>query len=326
MKMNNMLKQILTLILLTTCLKAMAQYPEVAISNGEIQAKLYLPDTKKGFYQGTRFDWAGVISSLKFKGHEYFGEWYAKHDPKRHDAITGPVEAFDPIGYEAAAPGETFIKIGIGTIKKNKNEPYRFHVPFEVVNYGIWKVKKMKDRIIFIHELDDEKGHSYVYTKTVRLVKGKPELVLEHQLKNTGQKAINTSVFNHNFFVMDNQTTGSDFIVTLPFKIKNEPSGKKLMDFNENKMTYLRNLTKGESTMEYPTGYSGDQVKDYDFRVENKKTGAGVRITADRALSKFMYWSVPTTLSPEPFIKVDADPGKAFSWTITYQFYKTENL
>ena len=319
-----MLKQILTVCLLFSCMQVFAQYPEARISNGEIEARLYLPDAMEGFYRGTRFDWAGVIPSLKYKGHEYFGEWYAKHDPTRHDAITGPAEAFDPIEYDSAAPGETFIKIGIGTVKKINNNPYRFNAPFELVNTGKWKVHKKSDRIIFIHKLDDGKGYSYTYTKTVRLIKGKPELVLEHNLKNTGQKSINTSVFNHNFFVIDSQTTGSDFTVTLPFKIANKPTGKNLMDFSENKMSYLRDLKKGESTMEYPTGYSGDKVEDYDFRIENKKTGAGVRITADRALSKFMYWSVPTTLSLEPFIKVDADPGKEFNWTINYQFYNTE--
>ncbi|MFA6946309.1 MAG: hypothetical protein WC220_10445 [Pedobacter sp.] len=319
-----MLKQVLTAFIVLSCLQVIAQYPEARISNGQIEARLYLPDPKAGFYRGSRFDWSGVIASLKFKDHEYFGEWYAVHDPKRHDAITGPVEAFDPINYDQAAPGETFIKIGVGTVKKINNSPYRFNSPFELVNTGEWKVRTKRDRIIFTHLLNDDKGYSYIYTKTVRLIKGKPELLLEHKLKNTGRKAINTSVFNHNFFMLDKQTTGSDFTVTLPFKIENEPTGKKLMDFSENKMTYLRDLKKGESTMEYPKGYTGNKVEDYDFRVENNKTGAGVRITSDRALSKFMYWSVSTTLSPEPFIQVDAEPGKQFSWAIRYLFYSTD--
>lgn len=320
-----MIKQTLTLFFILSAMQVSAQYPEASISNTQIEAKLYLPDSKDGFYRGARFDWSGVISSLKFKGHEYFGEWYEKHDPKRHDAITGPVEAFDPLDYDDTTVGETFVKIGIGTIRKLNNGPYKFSTPAEIVNSGEWKVRTKSDRIIFRHKLNDEKGYAYTYTKIVRLLKGKPELIIEHKLKNTGRKAINTSVFDHNFFVMDKQTTGSNFTVTLPFKIENEPSGKKLMDFSENKMTYLRDLEKGESTMEYPKGYSGSNIEDYDFRIENKKTGAGVRITADRALARFMYWSVPTTLSPEPFIKVDAEPGKEFNWIIRYQFYNNKD-
>lgn len=316
------MKKILGLLLIFSALQSHAQYPSTEISNDELSVKIYLPDAEKGFYRGTRFDWSGVIPSLKYRGHEYFGEWYDKHDPLRHDAITGPVEAFDPIEYDQAAPGELFLKIGVGTLKKLNNGPYRFNSPFEIQNGGSWSVKEKKDRVIFIHKLNDL-GYNYVYKKTVRLTKGKPELVLEHSLKNKGQKNINTRVFNHNFFVIDKQATGPDFTVSLPFKIQNQATGKKLISFEDNKMLYLKELKKGDSTMEYPTGYSGDKVEDYDFKVENKKTGAGVRITSDRALAHFMYWSVATTLSPEPFTKVEASPGKSFSWKVVYNFYET---
>ena len=90
-----------------------ADYPEMTISNGAVTAKLMLPDAQKGSYQGTRFDWSGIISSLTYSNHEYFGQWYPKHDPKIHDAITGPVEEFlsndAGLGYAEAKPGETFI-------------------------------------------------------------------------------------------------------------------------------------------------------------------------------------------------------------------------
>ena len=38
-------------------------YPEKHISNGVLTAKIYLPDAEKGFYRGTRFDWAGIIGA-----------------------------------------------------------------------------------------------------------------------------------------------------------------------------------------------------------------------------------------------------------------------
>ncbi len=307
-------------VLFLTALNAFAQYPEAIISNGLIEAKLYLPDADKGFYRGTRFDWSGVVSSLKYKDHEFFGQWYPSHYPKVHDAIQGPVEAFDPIGYDSAKPGESFIKIGVGTMKKLNSNPYRFSSQFEIINGGEWKIKKKKSSVKFIHKLEDTSGYAYTYIKTLKLVKGKPELVLEHRLKNTGRNAIETSVFNHNFFVIDKQATGPDFTVSLPFKINNQANGKKLIKFENSDMKYLKELTKGESTMEYPTGYTGDRVEDYDFTVKNSKTGAGVRITSNRPLSKFMFWSVPTTLSPEPFIKINALPGEDFKWNIKYEF------
>lgn len=315
-----MKKNLLLGLILFSGLNIFGQYPEASISNSLIEAKLYLPDSEKGFYKATRFDWAGIISSLKYNNHEFFGQWYAKHDPKVHDAIQGPVEAFDPIGYDSAKPGETFIKIGVGTLKKINSNPYRFSSQFEIINGGAWKVKKKKDRIQFIHELHDVNGYAYVYKKTLRLVKNKPELILEHSLKNIGKNTIETNVFNHNFFMIDQQPTGPDFTVTLPFEISNQASGKKLMKFENKQMSYLKELEKGESTMEYPVGFTGDRLEDYDITITNSKTGSSVRITADKPLSNFMFWSIPTTLSPEPFIHVKALPGENFKWNIKYEF------
>ena len=108
------------------------------ITNGQIQAKIYLPEAKHGFYRGTRFDWSGVVYSLRFDGHEYYGPWFTKTDPSVHDfvyggseiiagpcsAITGPVDEFKPLGWDDAKPGGTFIKIGVGTLRKSDDAAY----------------------------------------------------------------------------------------------------------------------------------------------------------------------------------------------------------
>src|ERR1035438_1863877 len=50
-------------------------FPQALISNGTVHATLYLPDTEKGYYRATRFDWSGIIPSLRYQGHSYFGQW-----------------------------------------------------------------------------------------------------------------------------------------------------------------------------------------------------------------------------------------------------------
>src|SRR5579863_10509182 len=109
-----------------------ADVPMAEISNGEIQAKVYLPDAKFGFYRATRFDWSGVIYSLQSHGHEYYGRWFQATDPAVHDfvykgsdivaspctSITGPADEFAPLGWEEAKPRGTFVKIGVGDLRK----------------------------------------------------------------------------------------------------------------------------------------------------------------------------------------------------------------
>ena len=55
------------------------------ISNNVIQVRLHLPDLEKGFYRGTRFDWSGIIGSLVYCGHSYYGPWFTRVDPTVYD-------------------------------------------------------------------------------------------------------------------------------------------------------------------------------------------------------------------------------------------------
>ena len=78
-------------------------YPQAEISNGVLRTTVYLPDAEKGFYRGTRFDWAGVIGSLEYKGHSYYGPFFEKFNPAVSDVVIGnPVEAgINSVYYES---------------------------------------------------------------------------------------------------------------------------------------------------------------------------------------------------------------------------------
>src|SRR5690242_1248406 len=178
---------------------AAPSFPTAEIASPAIRATLQLPDEKAGYYRGTRFDWSGSILSLKWGSHEYFGQWFEKYDPKIHDAITGPVEEFltddAGLGYAEAKPGEVFVRIGVGAIRKPDEPAYRRFGTYDIVDPGRWTVNKGADWTEFVHELRDAAGYAYVYRKTLRLVDD--TLVLEHRLRNTGGKTIASSVYDH---------------------------------------------------------------------------------------------------------------------------------
>jgi hypothetical protein len=317
------------IIAAATALAAADEYPEATISNGLITAKLHLPSAEKGYYRGTRFDWSGQISSLKWNGHEYFGMWRERSEPLVHDAIMGPVEEFvtdgdSSVGYSDAKPGEPFIRIGVGAVRKPENEPAyrRFHI-YDIVDPGKWTIKPKKDWIQFVHELPDTNGYAYRYTKTIRLMPGKPEMEIRHTLENRGTKPIQTNQYNHNFFVIDGQPTGPGFTVTFPFELKktSEPRGDA-GKIGPNSIEYLRDLNDKETFFATFEG-SGGKAEGYDIRVENRNTGAGVRITGDQPITKVIYWSIRSTLSPEPYIYLDVPPGAKKNWNLLYRFYDT---
>ena len=302
-----------------------ADYPQAEILNRFIRAKLYLPDAERGSYQGTRFDCSGIIYSLECNGHQYFGRWYERHDPKIHDAITGPVEEFltngAGLGYDAAKPGGTFIRIGVGVVRKPEGETeYRRFGTYDIIDPGKRVVTPNRDSIDFVQDLRGEGGYGYHYKKTVRLDKGKPQLILEHTLKNTGRLPIETSVYDHNFFVIDNEVVGPDVVVKFAFEPKALADFKGMAQFRGRELVYKQELEKGQSVFSELQGFGGT-AKDYDFRIENRKSGAGVHISGDRPLSKVVFWSIRTVACPEPYITMKIEPGREFRWRITYDFY-----
>ena len=202
-----------------------ADPPQAEISNGTVHAKLYLPDAANGYYRATRFDWSGVIASLEFQGHSYFGVWFPRYDPKVNDSITGPVEEYrtgdSALGYAEAKTGETFVRIGVGLLKKPEEARFQQYKTYEIVSNGNWTVKIVADSVEFTQEVTDPvSGYAYLYRKTVRLAKDAPRMTIEHSLKNIGKKTIETNVYNHEFFMLDSQPSGPDFTVKFPFDLE----------------------------------------------------------------------------------------------------------
>lgn len=279
-----------------------------------------MPDGDNGFYRGVRFDWSGIVASLDYNGHSYYGDWFINpYKPTNNDAVTGPVESFDPLSYNDAKPGGHFVKIGVGVLVKPDDSAYRFSRLYAIADPGKWKIRTKPDEVQFTHTLDDT-AYAYIYQKTVKLIKDKPVLVLTHTLKNTGRRTIETEVFDHNFLVIDKQLTGLGTDVMFPFDVSavanRRPDYVKLQD---NQLVFLKQLDK--KIVSFADLANGKGADNYDIKIENHNTGAAVHITADRPVAKMAFWSTNKTICPEPYINIKVGPGQEFSWTITYEYY-----
>lgn len=308
-----------------------AEAPHCVLSNGLVDAGVYLPESENGFYRGTRFDWAGIVDSLTCGGHSYFGPWYENHDPFKHDAITGPAEEFhaaeEPdLDYPLVEVGDDFLRLGVGLLRKEDPSPFcRFHtykLADPRVNHGQWHTYVYSDRVDLEHRAASRSGAGYCYQKTVRLPAGQPVLLLEHSLVNLGSRKICTRHYNHNFFMIDRQPTGPAFEIVLPFAVHAaEPSSPLRVCGPQ--ITFDRTLANEETVTTELTGYS-TYPTDYDITVTHSGTGAAVRILGDRPLVKLLFWARRRTLCPEPYIDVSLQPGQKFSWTISYRFYTVQ--
>ncbi len=256
------------------------EVPKAEISNGQIRATIYLPDARTGWYRSTRFDWSGIISSLKYGGHEYYGPWFSKVDPSVRDfdyagssvvvsalsSAMGPAEEYQTdgkaLGYDEAKGGGTFIKIGVGVLRKPPDEvKYDHYKEYEIVDSGKWSVHKSASSVEFTQEVSDPGSqYGYRYTKIVRLVKDKPELVIEHVLKNTGARAIRSTMYNHNFLVLDGQAPGPTLVTRTAYPIKSQhPPEKGIGEIRGDQLVYLKTLENKERMTASLTGFGSSR-------------------------------------------------------------------
>jgi hypothetical protein len=302
----------------------MHSFPQTKITNGLIQATLYLPDSTQGYYRATRFDWSGVVPELTFGNHHYSGQWFEKYDPRIHDAIMGPVESFSPLGFNDVTEGEGFTEIGVGILQKEADERYDAFHYYSIMDYGQWTVSQEANRITFSQEVAGG-PYPYHYDKSVELVPHKPWMRLRHTLRNKGLKAMDVTVYDHNMWMLDHQITGPGCVLRFPFPVTAEPSGHgRFNDFvavRGNEVSFKKLLGRQDRVRAELSGFS-EKVSDYDIRMENSNTGAGIRITSDRPLSQLVFWACSTTFCPEPYIHLKVAPGQEVEWTLTYQFYQ----
>ena len=313
-------------LLFAGVLRAADDYPSHTIKTDQLSVKVFLPDEKKGFYRGTRFDHAGVCTVM-FGKHTVFGPWKDKHNPENNDDIVGPVEEFGsmytgPLNYKEAKVGETFLKIGVGELEKPKEDGYRFYNNYKVAKAGEWNIATKDTKVTFTQKLTTQYGYAYTYSK-ILLVDGASLRIL-HVLENTGKKTIDTDVYNHNFFNVNGGTIGNTDSIEFPFT----PKDTKPNDWNQKATTLDKNLLKftsehgagGKSVMYEFEGFDPKSVKQAGFTYKHGKSGMTVKATGDLPLSRFNVWAISTTACPEPFHQLSIEPGRKATWSWKYDF------
>ena len=86
-----------------------------------------------------------------------------------------------------------------------------------------------------------------------------------------------------------------------------------------NTLTYLRPMRPRERVSFPITGYGGG-AGDYDIRVADRKTHAGVEIVGDQPIVKVNIFSIDKVQAVEPYIAIDLPPGAQKSWRYTYSY------
>jgi hypothetical protein len=304
----------------------LAAAPKVTIRNGLLTATIYTP-AAGAFYMGTRFDRSGVVGSLKLGAQEYYGAWFQRtgtdirdfiHTPDGiaagpNTATMGPVEEFGAIGYDATPVGGQFLKIGVGMVTRPDAQPYSAFRLYQVADPGRWAISSTADSVTMTQTVVG--GSGYVYTKTLRLVPGKPQMVIEHVLRNTSGQAIATNVYNHNFVTMD--PGNGNTAVDLAFEPA--PPPRPSLTVTGKRITWTNPLVDKDSASML-TNDEKTPPKTYDVTVTNLKTGAAIKVVSAEPMTRMNLWSIRTVNAAEPYVAVNVPAGGETRWSYTYTY------
>ncbi len=315
-----------------------AKAPHVVLARGALRVAVALPDARHGFYRATRFDWSGMITSVTMGRSRFYGPWFSAVAPSVHDFLdtpggvivsprntgTGPAEEFanrdgeTVPGYNAAPAGGTFIKIGVGRLRKADLRPYDHFNDYAIVDGGTWTVQRGPDWIRFVQRLAPAAdGYGYVYEKTIRLAPC-GVMILAHALRNIGTKAINTQVYNHNLARFDDTGIGAGVSVEFPFAITGPVSAPGLARIDGTHLRYQASLAPGDR-VQLPTQPGDPSAPPGWFRVTGAN-GATIAMKGDTPLVRTAFWSIRQAVAVEPFVAIAVAPGAQQRWSWRYVF------
>lgn len=308
-----------------------AGYPNTALANGHAKIWVAMPDSERGYNRAVRFDRAGMVLFVRTPdGHTCFGPLNdpADHVPSHHDHVAGTAGEFGitaPPGYATAAAGDSFLKIGVGLLRKLDGQPYDFRRPYPLINPGHWRFETSSDRIRMIHDLDSDSGWAYSYVTDVYLSPDGPGFVLQRSLTNRGQYTIRTGHYNHNFVLLDGQGVAPGYAVE--FSWPHAPAVERDLGpsarFDGRRLTVERRL--GDRAVWLPL-VATQPVSDEAWfaEVSAPKGGAAIRLTHKPLPQQTVVFVREPAFSVEPSVAIDLEPGETFHWTAGYTLQRLD--
>ncbi len=302
------------------------EYPLAKLSSGRVEVYVYLPDAKEGYYRGHRFDWSGMIAQATCDGHTFFTELRSPHDPLKAEHACGPSEQFGKttaLAYGETKPGEEFIQIGVGHVRRPDEKAYSFFTDYEVPRPAGWRVTKTADGLRFEQELTDERGWGYRYVKTLKLSRDEPKLSVRHELCNTGRKRIDTDWYAHNTCLLDGRKVGPGYELSLEYETTTDVakiSGGQARAGDGGTVAFVRPVDKPFWVESIEPAADAPARARRTMRLSDSQSGAAVTFAVDADVFKLSLYCEPGLICPEQNVRIRVAPGESAVWTSSVIF------
>ncbi len=282
-------------------------------------------------YRWCRFDWNGLVSSLKFRGIELLGQerpLLSRNDRKFGRGLHNEFGIKNCVGYDDCAVGEWFPKIGVGWLRRDE-KPYFFFTEYEREPVSFDSERSADGTTAtFVCESENRNGYAYRYEKQIRA--SESELTVRYRLENSGEKTIETDEYTHNFLRFGGRRMDRGYELSFP---RNLEPARFTETVNPDGILFVREnrvVIAGKTRKQFYLGGisagTGDAVRGVDrdgARGEWTLSHAGLGVSLTErdsfAPSAVHLWGWKDVISPEVFFPIRAESGAVVVWERSYE-------
>jgi hypothetical protein len=295
------------------------------LKSGDLEIELMDPDSSDRYNRGVRFTPVAAILRARLGEHQFLSA------PEKHDPLTaaaGIFSEFDihttPPGFADAKMGESYMKIGVGLLKKDA-DAYNFYAQHELLKAARTESKWADDCADFRQTCGDEAGH-YSYELSAHVELTKRELRVAWTLRNTGTKVLETQQYAHPCVRFDDANVDERYSLAVPadftckqldpFSLKWEQRGREIHFLSKVE-------SPGNLTIPVENKQNGEKLQ--TMLVRQDKSEMELTCSVSLPCSSVRIYASPEFLSPEQFITLSLKPQESVSWTQSYTFAVKEH-
>ena len=278
-------------------------------------------DAPEENYQNTRFDWTGKIVEVKFQNISFASREQKNHQ-NEHTFGKGFYNEFGidtPLGFEEAAIGGWFHKIGVGALKKT-NKKYRFDENYET-QPATFKIKEASNKLMLTCQSTIINGYGYCLEKTIEVTDN--GFTIHYNLENTGEKTIITDEYVHNFTAIKKELIGRNYLLKFPFQLQPALFGETVNPAQ--KVVIGQKEIRFNSTPTEPFFFSqlsGGKTVAAAWELIHLEHKVGIRESGNFRTNKVNLWGWEHVISPELFFSIHIQPHQSTKWSRQYKIFR----
>jgi len=288
---------------------AEAEIMNITLGNEHFHVEVTTPMTECMGEYGPRFETLGAVTGVSLDGLSFC-------------AREGLVDEFNiepplsPPGYDAARPGDPFVKIGVGELLREDDDEYCFSQPYIIRQLARVRAEQQDGALALFQSLRTAAGWGYDYCKTYRVLPDAGTLVIEYELTNTGQHRIHAEQYNHNWFNFGGDPVNEEYSLRSKFDIVE--NGADWVERRDQRLDVIGRITE-------PCYFSSSHPAPAHanwMHVGHAARGSAVTVSGDFDVARFALFADHAALCPEVFFETQLAPNQSRTWKRIYEFHQ----